>query len=302
MIAARSTRLKIECIPCLVDDLKGAIQETVSDPELQLAIMAHGLAWLAGNLSFERIPSYYITELHRLLKEHSGIRTPFKERRDACNRVGMELAARLEQKASQITDPQEKLAFLARWCVAGNHLDFRTVGTGYGFSINAIESMLQQVVDQGLAVDDTGALGKICRQAKTILYLCDNVGEIALDHLLIRELKNYGCQITAAVKGGPITSDATMEDAILVGLSKSVPVILTGADTLGLSPYELSPEVKSCLYSSDLIISKGQANFYALTELKDLIPGTIAFLLRTKCEWISNLLGAEAGTNIVKIA
>lgn len=299
LLDAGSTRICAECIPCFLNDIYGGIAQLIADKNEQQKVMADALQWLANNLSFDKIPSYYITELHRRLKIQSGIHVPFKERRDACNKVGIELTERLEKRLPGVF--AERIDNLVRWCVAANHLDFRTVGTGYGFRVEAIEAMLQEVIAEGLTVNDIPKFLTILPNASTVLYLCDNVGEIALDHLLVKEMQKAGCQVTVAVKGGPITSDATLEDAQLVGFDRSTRVVLKGKDTLGLSPYEMTPEVEECLRSVDLVISKGQANFYAMIELKDMVKGRTVFLLRTKCEWISELLGTHRGTNVVKV-
>ena len=124
------------------------------------------------------------------------------------------------------------------------------------------------------------------------------MGEIAFDKLLIRELRRYGASVTSALRGGPITSDATMEDGETVGLQEAASeIILAGPDTLGISLSEMSNQLKQELQTADLVIAKGQANYYALSEYKSKVPGKIAFLFRTKCEIVSNELGEEGKIN-----
>ena len=130
-------------------------------------------------------------------------------------------------------------------------------------------------------------------QRPHVLYLADNVGEIALDTLLVSELLRHGCSVTVAVKGGPITSDAILEDAQCVGMDKLAPVILTGPDTLGLSLDEMSVAVGEELRKADLVLSKGQANYYACSELLGEISADIFCLLRTKCSVAARSLGLD---------
>jgi uncharacterized protein with ATP-grasp and redox domains len=179
------------------------------------------------------------------------------------------------------------------WTIAGNHLDFRTVGTGYDLATADIAAQLSAVVSKGLSIDNTSELLSVLREKPRVLYLADNVGEVALDTLLVTELKRHGCQVTVAVKGGPITSDAVMEDAIAVGMDQIAPIILTGSDTLGLPLDEMSEELETELEQADLIVSKGQANYYACSELVHQVRAQIMCVLCTKCLFAAVSLGLD---------
>ncbi|MDI7276148.1 MAG: ARMT1-like domain-containing protein [Anaerolineae bacterium] len=285
-------RTGLRCPACIIDDLRGALEGAVTDEPLRQRILRGALAWLGGELDYDRIPSYYITRVHRLLKQQAGLATPHRELRQRCNEGGMRLAPVVQARAAAVADDLERLQLLVRWAIAGNHLDFRTVGTGYDLKAETLESVLGQVLDEGLAIDDTPRLLELVRRHPSVLYLADNVGEIALDALLIAELERHGCAVTVAVKGGPITSDATLEDAGAVGLDRLAPVILTGPDTLGMPiDEEMSAELRLALARSELVIGKGQANYYALSELAPTLTGRVVSLLRTKCAPVASALG-----------
>jgi uncharacterized protein with ATP-grasp and redox domains len=88
-----------------------------------------------------------------------------------------------------------------------------------------------------------------------------------------------------------------MSDAQQVKLPELVPIILTGPDTLGLPLDEMSPAAEAALGASDLVIGKGQANYYALSEIvsstgawEDLSVH-IYSLLCTKCQPAAASLG-----------
>jgi uncharacterized protein with ATP-grasp and redox domains len=227
-------RTSLQCAACVIDDLRGALEDTVQDGEQRFSILAEAMEWLGSEFCSEAIPSYYITRVHRLLKRRTGLEVPFAELRVRCNEAGLSVASRVAHRLAEIDDDLARLRLLCLWAIAGNHLDFRTVGTGYALSPEQVEAQLAQVVEEGLTIDHIAALLEEIRRRPSVLYLCDNVGEIALDRLLIQELQRHGCAVTAAVKGGPITSDAVLADAQAVGLTELVPVILTGPDTLGL--------------------------------------------------------------------
>jgi len=193
----------------------------------------------------------------------------------------------------------DKFSFLVNWAIASNHLDFRTVGTGYGFPMAEIIEELQACLSEGLRIDRRAEIFRIAKSSSKILYIHDNVGEIAFDKLLIQELRRYGSSVASVLRGGPITSDATMEDGEEVGLQEAASeIILAGPDTLGISLNEMSDQLKRELQTADLIIAKGQANYYALTEYRSKMLGEIACLFRTKCEIVSNDLGETGKINV----
>lgn len=281
------------CASCIIDDLRSALEITAPNETECLAILREAMAWLEQEFDQRHIPSFYITRLHRLLKQRTGLEVPFHTLRQQCNRAGLAVCEQVAQALMHIADKLERLRWLVSWAIAGNHLDFRTVGTGYHLAVDEITAQLATVIAEGLAIDHTPALLPLLYKDCRVLYLADNVGEIALDTLLVAELQRYGCQVVVAVKGGPITSDAIWEDAHSVGMDKLAPVILTGPDTLGLPLDEMSTDLRKELEGAQVIISKGQANYYACSELAQEYQGTFFCLLRTKCFVAAQSLGLD---------
>ena len=284
---------QLRCASCILDDLQGALLTEVPDIELRLRILREAMVWLGNEFDEEHIPSFYITRVHRLLKEHTGIQMPFRSLRQRCNQAGIAIRKRVTQELAQVGDDEQRLRTIVLWAIAGNHLDFRTVGTGYNLTTDDIAVQLSTVVSKGLGTDDTEKLLAIAREKPRVLYLADNVGELALDTLLVKELQRHGCQVTVAVKGGPITSDAVMEDATAVGMCELAPIILTGPDTLGLPLDEMSPDLQTKLDQADLVVSKGQANYYACSELVRRVDAGFMCILCTKCAIAAESLGLK---------
>ena len=191
---------------------------------------------------------------------------------------------------------------LCLWAVAGNHLDFRTVGTGYGFDTDEIRGMLEEKIDQGFQVDEVDRMEGILGRARRVVYVPDNVGEIALDRLLVEHLQERGALVTVPYRGGPITSDATLDDFRAVGLDQTADeVIPAGPDTLGVSFDEMSPELRSALGTADAVLTKGQANYYSFDECRDEVSAPICSLLTTKCEVVSGKLGRTGKINVAVV-
>ncbi len=93
--------------------------------------------------------------------------------------------------------------------------------------------------------------------------MTDNCGEIVLDKLMLEQLKKRYPQLDLKimVRGGAVSNDATMEDALYVGIDKVGEVITNGAQIAGTVYPMLSEEAKAAVDNADIIFSKGQANY-----------------------------------------
>lgn len=281
------------CLTCVLGDAYTAAQQLSTDPAVQLRVARACLSFLADSFGHERVPSHYITEVHRIVKRETGIAIPFAETRDQLNRIAMELAKEVQQQADTLPDA-ERFRLLVRWSLAGNSLDSRTVGIGYGFDPSRMRQHLQGYIDRGLALDHVDLLYDRARARTPILFIHDNVGEIAFDTLLIQELRRYGCHVTSALRGGPITSDATMDDGRAVGLDRAVDrLIEAGPDTLGISWEEASADLRAALRAARLIIAKGQANYYVFSEHRAQIAAEVFCLFTIKCQPVADVVGVQ---------
>ena len=281
------------CLTCILGDVYAAVQLVTDDVASHLSVARDAMHFLAASFGHQRVPSYYITEVHRILKRDTGIAVPFESSRLQLNRVGLQIAARLRPEAERL-EGIERFRFLARWALAGNSLDSRTVGIGYVFDPEKTLQHLQGYVDRGLAQDHLNRLYERVQAGGPVLYIHDNVGEVALDRLLIEELRRHGCHVTSTLRGGPITSDATMEDGRMVGLGTAADrLILAGPDTLGISWEEASPDLRQALRQARLIIAKGQANYYVLSEHRAELSAEVFCLFTIKCQPVADVLGVQ---------
>jgi len=130
--------------------------------------------------------------------------------------------------------------------------------------------------------------------ADVLLYICDNSGEIALDKIFIEEIKNAfpSLDVICAMRERPIINDATLNDALYVGLDQVATIISSGSVYPGTILDETSPEFRKLFDKSDLIISKGQGNFETLL---DAATEKMFFILRIKCEMMAGLSNTQRG-------
>jgi len=165
-----------------------------------------------------------------------------------------------------------------RISLAGNIIDF---GPGITLNEKILDEAIKKSFSQKLDRKKVELLKKNIDEAKKILFIGDNAGEIVLDKIFIESLPRE--KITYAVRGGPAINDATMEDALDVGMVDYVNVISTGLDM----PAAILPYCsKSFIYEydeSDLVIAKGQGNYEVLCDEDK----NIFFLLKIKCSIVA---------------
>jgi damage-control phosphatase, subfamily I len=291
-----------QCLSCLVDDVLGAVEMLKVPKKQTLSILQEVTQYLSAHVNDDVPPSYFITDLHRIIKRQLGLALPFADSRQACLDAGKTIAAAVERESGRMAGI-DKFKFLVRWAVASNSLDFRTAGAGYGLSTPSIEKTIRGYFDAGLTVDETAAIYKTTADARRIVYVPDNVGELPFDKLVIGFLSSRGSHVTVTFRGGPITSDAVMADAEAVGIRDvAAEVILAGPDTLGISFREMSAELSAAFSKADAIIAKGQANYYVLSEYGDRYSNaSISCLFTAKCSHVWQRFGCTEKASIAAV-
>ncbi|MBU1854035.1 MAG: DUF89 family protein, partial [Candidatus Omnitrophica bacterium] len=102
-------------------------------------------------------------------------------------------------------------------------------------------------------------------------------------------------KITYAVKEKPIINDALVEDAYRCGINKIARVISCGSDAPGTILSLCSEDFLRIYKDIDMIISKGQGNFEALSQEKR----PIFFLFMAKCPVVAKDVGCNLGDVIL---
>ena len=132
---------------------------------------------------------------------------------------------------------------------------------------------------------------------QSILYLADSAGEVVFDLLFIEQLvTNYDKNVIYVVKGKPVLIDALVEDAIYCGINNFAKIISCGADCPGVVLKYCSPEFIRLFNEAEMIISKGQGNYGALSEEKN----PLFFLLIAKCPIIAKHIGCDTGDFVLE--
>jgi uncharacterized protein with ATP-grasp and redox domains len=228
-------------------------------------------------------------EIHRVIREKSGNPDPYGKVKRYSNQAAMSLYGEMKKPVRGSEWPFETAVRLA---VPGNIIDFALISDPREIPW---EEMIEDTLSRELSVDDTSLLEKDAGEARSILYLADNAGEIVFDRILIEELPVE--RLVLAVRGSPVINDATMEDAEAAGLTDIVEVIDNGSDAPGTILEDCSQDFKHRFDDADLVIAKGQGNYETLNEIRG---SDLYFLLKAKCPVIADEVGCRQGDIVVK--
>lgn len=224
-------------------------------------------------------------ELHHKLRELNGVADPFMEEKQQSNQIALKLYDEWKPKVSASADPFDLALRLA---LAGNIMDY---GADHAFNVH---ETIEKALDADFAIDHSALLKQHISEAKNLLYLGDNAGEIVFDKLFIETFRHP--HVTFAVKSGPIINDVTAWDAEVVGMNAVADIISNGYDASSTLLEKCSPEFLDVYHSVDLIISKGQGNLEGLINEND---PRIFFLFMVKCEVIAEKIGVPKESFVV---
>lgn len=280
-------RTYFDCIPCLVRQTLDSLRLITEDEQIHERVMRQALDLLC-KMDLSQSPPAMAQRIHRLIRKLTGVKDPYLQIKNRFNKLALQMYPDLRKQVETSTDPFETAIRLA---IAGNIIDF-------GVNSDLAESQVEKAIAQSLTTSlDLEALNEFrgaLVQAKDILYIGDNAGEIVFDRLLIEQLP---CEnITFVVKADPVINDATVEDAEIVGLTDIVSVIDNGSDAPGTILENCSKQFCRRFNEADLVIAKGQGNYETLSDMDK----NIFFILKAKCPVIARDLGCEVGEMILR--
>ncbi|MBD3378970.1 MAG: DUF89 family protein, partial [Candidatus Omnitrophica bacterium] len=271
-------RTYLECIPCFFKQALEAARICSSDPAEHKKILDE-VAGLIGGISLGSSPPEMGRTIHSIIKERMRVPDPYREIKEKSNRMALRIYPGLKEKVAGSRDPLLTAVELA---VAGNIIDYGVKNT-----LNVeeeIEKILKREIDTIKKEDSRffnyGLFREKMEGSKDILYLADNAGEAVFDRVLIEEIVSMkGKKITYAVKERPIINDATEKDALDCGIDRIARVVSSGSDAPGTVLPLCSKDFLERFESADMIISKGQGNFEALSGEKR----PVFYLFMAKC-------------------
>lgn len=285
-------KIHAKCIPCLLN--RTLYETNLIDPSKALKVVEEACRIIDKYDLKDTCSAVVATEVHNATYSIIGTKDPYKMIKNRCNQTALSLLKRAEDFIES-SDDRLKSAILCS--IIGNVLDF-----GIPSSPDSPERLIEEfdnLLVEGLSVDDTDKVRTTLETGKKVLYFTDNCGEIVFDRLLLNEIKKFDVELTLVVKGEPILTDATLEDVTEFRIDNIVDKVLTtGCFAVGIDFDHLPENLSGALKDADLIISKGMANYETFSET-DYRP--IAYLLRTKCEPVAEDMGLITNINVIKM-
>jgi len=262
-----------ECLECLRNLARQATELATSDPQVRSKIERE-VARILKRLSPEVVPPDLSNEFHPIIKELSGNRDPYRERKlREIEAAGL---------AFSKIEPGEDMKGCVEIAAQGNAIDFFVDH----------ETLLRSLRETpNFAIDHVGLLEQKLASTGEVLYLADNAGEAFFDLPLVKALGKHA-KVTYAVKEAPIQNDLTLEDLRRAGLSDSFDSIIEAPATIGIYLERASPAFRAKFDRADLVVAKGMGNYETLSELPE--SGKFFYILRAKCGPVARSLGVNA--------
>lgn len=282
--------MPLECRSCILGQAMRTAREAGLSESEQSDIVQQTAKWMSypyprsrSTLHLGRLIADNVVARARLQKDYDIYHEP----KALSNRLAQTHTDRLRESILGSDDP---LAMAIRVAAAGNVIDFGAKDHSH----MDIESELRAATSQPFERFDIEPFRNRLAAAGSLLYICDNAGEIVFDGLLMEALRqsNPELVIHAAFRDAPILNDATVQDALAVGVDNWAEVSSSGSRLAGSKLDECSVDFRLRFASSDLVVSKGQGN---LSSLIDDADERVFFVFRTKCAPTARRSGTTLG-------
>jgi hypothetical protein len=193
-----------------------------------------------------------IEDIWSKLIEFSGESDPLKAIKNEQNSRALAIYPVAKEFVLKSEDPFLTAVKLA---IAANSMDAMTDVRG-----EAPEKIIRRWRGSKVNNGNLDRLKERLSRTRKLVYLGDNCGEIVFDKLLIEVLfEMYRLEITFVTRTLPILNDATLRDALSVGVGEIAQLVENGlpGPVPGTHLKRIDPKLKRLIERSDLVISKG---------------------------------------------
>lgn len=271
------------CLCCILNKQEKLIR-SYPDMEKKTEYMKKLMALIANTKETDCAPSLSV-DIQKLYSSFWNCPAEdYTEVKKDFNRFMLDIEHTLEEKIRSSADPLEKALLYAR---IGNYIDFAALS-----NVNQETALtLLENNSDSLDQEEYSIFLKELNSAKRLVYITDNCGEIVLDKLAIKILKETypDLDITVLVRGYPVINDATMEDAEEIGLTDLVKAIDNGSNVAGTWIPGINQTARELLENADMIIAKGQGNFETMNDC----GLNVYYLFLCKCDLFQRRFHAQ---------
>jgi len=278
-------RISTECRDCLSNMADQACVLATDDLGLRKEARQAAENILNRELKPGVISIQVATPMHDVIKLTTGNPDPYRSTKD----IEIDEARKLFELVKNSYD--EGFISYLRLAALGNAIDFFR-------PIEEVKSEIKKI-KLSFAIDDSELLESKVKEAKFILYLADNSGEVFFDMPLLNLMRKFA-RTVYVIKERPVQNDITIADIHKTGRESEVGEwMTTGTATPGVLFDLASDEFKSAFERADFIFAKGMGYYETLEELP--ARGRIFFCLKAKCGPVARSLQVPPGSYVAKL-
>ncbi len=282
-------RLCVDCMNCMLRKYMGSIPEEAA--EAQRVAFMQALFRELGHAPTSASAPMIVDAMDRVLWEIFGIRKDYSQIKAHFNQVMLSHETEVSRRVVEAADPVKAAI---QYAMVGNYIDF---GAMNSVSEEYLTSLLATAGDHALDEAAYEALRADLAEAKKLVFVTDNCGEIVMDKVLIRQIQAFypGIEVTVMVRGRDVINDATMADAEQVGLPEIARVIGNGNGIGGTCFERLSVAALEAMDEADVILAKGQGNFETMRGC----GRNVYYLFLCKCDMFARKFGVPKYTGML---
>ncbi len=286
----------LDCIPCFFKQALEAARIAGAGRKKQKEILDR-LSKALPEFPLTSSPPEMGKTIYGLARAVTGNKDPYKAAKEKSNAMALGIYGRLKERVERSSD---RLLTAVELAIAGNIMDYGVKNTlDVDKELERILAEEDRAIEkESRALFDYRSFRKTLEKSSTVLYLADNAGETVFDRVLIEEIKraDKDKEVIYAVKEKPVINDALAEDAVFCGIDKNARIMSSGSDGPGTILSLCSKDFLELFRGADMVISKGQGNFEALSSA----GRDIYFLFMAKCPVIAKDAGCAIGDVILR--
>ena len=276
-------RTYLECFPCMMTQALRAGRATGLKDE-QIKILLDQVGMMIRDIPMGSTPPESGRLIYEKVREITGREDPYEHQKADHIREALALYPEIKGIVESADDP---LLTSIRFAIAGNVID---LGVDRHFDL---PEEIRHALEQKPGIFHYHSFVEVLKRASSILYLGDNAGESVFDRILIETLDRA---VRFVVRDIPIINDVTRKDAVMSGLGEVAEIVSSGTTAPGTVLSLCTDEFLEIFNHANMIISKGQGNYEALSETQR----PVFFLLKAKCPVIAHHLGVKEDDIVLK--
>lgn len=271
------------CMRCLLDRREEQLHK-FTDEGKKAEYFREILGMISREAGVETAP-YLSVQMKKVYERYFGEKEDFSEIKRFYNELMLSMEPEFEKRIRESEDPVRTAICYAQ---TANYIDF---GTGNEINKDTLLELFDGADSKEIDQGEFENFSRDMQSARTVVLLADNCGEIVLDKLLLKILKEKypEASYTLMVRGMPVSNDVTREDALQVRVQDVADVMDNGTDIGGTAPNHVPKEVAEFLSGADVIIAKGQGNF----ETAYGSGWSVYYLFLCKCELFMRRFGKK---------